>query len=358
MMIPSQRRLPAEWEPQSAVQLTWPHPHSDWRPWLSMVEPVFVDIARAVTARECLIVSCYDQAHQDHVRGLLDAAGVPQGRVSLYLVPSNDTWARDHGPIGVVEDGRPLLLDFRFNGWGDKYAAELDDRITSRLHTLGAYGDASRRPVEFVLEGGSIDSDGAGTLLTTSACLLSPRRNPAYDRAHVSELLRGQFGLTRVLWLDHGHLLGDDTDSHIDTLARFCDPRTIAYAACDDPDDVHYADLTAMAAELAALRTAAGEPYRLVPLPIPAAHFDDDGRRLPATYANFLIINGAVLVPTYRDPNDALALARLADCFPEREIVAIDCLPLVYQYGSLHCVTMQIAAPGPECQIASLCLCP
>jgi len=200
--------------------------------------------------------------------------------------------------------------------------------------------------VDFVLEGGAIEVDGTGTLLTTERCLLAPTRNPTLDWAAIEKVLRDKFGVSRILWLKHGDLLGDDTDGHIDTIARFCDAHTIAYQGCEDRDDPHYADLAAMAAELAAFRTAEGKPYKLVPLPLPAAmHDPDDGRRLPAGYANFLIINGAVLVPVYGDAkNDAIALERLRPCFPGREVVPIECRALIHQYGSLHCVTMQIPA--------------
>jgi len=338
------RRLPAEWEPQDGVMLTWPHDRSDWLPWLPEVEPVYVTLAREVSARERLLVCVRDEAHRRHVAAALAAGGVPAARVGLFMAPSDDTWARDHGPVTVFDGARPRLLDFVFNGWGGKYEAAQDDRITATLAATGAFGTTPRERVDFVLEGGGIESDGAGTLLTTAACLLSPGRNPAYSRAGIEERLRALFGLDRVLWLEHGALEGDDTDSHIDTLARFCDASTIAYVRCDDTADAHFAGLAAMEAELERLRDARGEPYRLVPLPWPEAKHGRDGRRLPATYANFLIVNGAVLVPTYRDAADAEALARLRSCFPGREMVAIDCLPLIQQYGSLHCITMQLPA--------------
>ncbi|MEW6612028.1 MAG: agmatine deiminase family protein [Pseudomonadota bacterium] len=334
--------LPPEWAPQSAVQLTWPHAEGDWAPHLALVEPSFVEIARQISLRERVLIACNGADHLAHVRALLTRAGMAMAQVRLFAVPSNDTWARDHGPITVLDGGRPLLLDFGFNGWGLKYRANLDNQITRRLHGLGAFGDAPLRTMGLILEGGGIESDGAGTLLTTSQCLLSPNRNPHLDQAGLEAELRRCFGVERVLWLHHGYLAGDDTDSHVDTLARLCDPQTIAYVRCDDPADEHYAELQAMEAELRAFRTADGQPYRLVPLPWPAPKFDAEGERLPATYANFLIINGAVLVPTYDDPKDAEALAALAACFPEREIVGVPCAPLILQFGSLHCVTMQI----------------
>jgi agmatine deiminase len=233
-------------------------------------------------------------------------------------------------------------LDFVFNGWGGKFPAELDNGVTRRLHEHGAYGDACFETIEFVLEGGAIDTDGAGTLLTTSQCLLTSTRNGGLTQRQIEEMLLSALGLDRVLWLNHGYLAGDDTDSHVDTLARFCDASTIAYVKCSNPDDEHYESLGAMEAELTALRTADGLPYRLVPLPLPTACFDEHGARLPATYANFLIINGAVLAPVYGVPEDAEALTRLTNCFPDRKIVDVPCRTLIEQHGSLHCVTMQI----------------
>jgi agmatine deiminase len=333
--------LPAEWAPQAAILLTWPHPYSDWLPWLAAVEQTFTTLAVHISQRQRLVISCYDDVHRQHVQAQLAAAGAQLDRVRLYRVPSNDAWARDHGPITVYRNGAPVLLKFRFNGWGDKFPADLDDRIGKRLHALGAFADTPLEGVDLILEGGSIESDGQGTLLTTRHCLLSPQRN-ALGQAELEQRLRELLGIERFLWLAHGHLEGDDTDSHIDTLARFCTPDTIACQACDDPSDPHFGPLQAMAAELAAFRTAAGRPYRLVPLPLPRPRYAEDGRRLPAGYANFLILNGAVLVPTATDPADAVALARLQDCFPDREIIAVPCLSLLQQYGSLHCVTMQL----------------
>lgn len=339
---PLNTRLPPEWTPQQAIMLTWPHQHSDWQPWLQQVEPVFVAIAQAVAERENLIISAYDAEHLTHIQILLQQAGINPERIRLYIAPSNDTWVRDHGPLTVTTDGTLQLLDFSFNGWGGKFDASLDNTLTRRLHTQGAFDATPITTLEFVLEGGSLEVDGAGSLLTTEHCLLSPQRNPTLTRDQIESHLREWLGVTRVLWLRHGYLAGDDTDSHIDTLARFCATDTICYVACDDPHDEHYAELNAMAQELRALRTVSGIPYRLVALPWPKAKYGEAGKRLPASYANFLIINGAVLAPTYDDPADAAALAALQSCFPDRRIIAIPCLPLIRQYGSLHCVTMQI----------------
>jgi len=338
--------LPPEWAPQSGVMLTWPHPSGDWAPRLAAVEPVFAAIAREIARRERVLIVCHDAAHRAHVEAALYAAGVDRARVVLGVAPSNDTWARDHGPITVLCREQPLLLDFRFNGWGGKYRHDLDNLITRRLHEAGTFGRVPLETLDLVLEGGSIEVDGSGTLLTTKRCLLAPSRNPGISQQQLEQELSEWLGLKRVLWLEHGHLEGDDTDSHIDTLARFCDTRTIAYVACDDPNDAHYRELQAMEEELKRFRAADGSPYRLVPLPWPRAQYDG-GCRLPATYANFLIINGTVLVPTYHDPADGVALERLGQCFPDREIAGVDCLPLIAQYGSLHCVTMQFPAGVP-----------
>lgn len=342
--IACRRYLPPEWAPQSAVQLTWPHAGSDWAPILAEVEPVFVAIAAAVTRFERLIVACHDETVRAHVIHLFKAAKLPLDLISLYLAPANDTWARDHGPITVLCQNQATLLDFEFNGWGGKFSFDLDNRITRVLHAQGAFGSAPLERVPLMLEGGSIEVDGQGSLLTTERCLLSRTRNPNLSRAQIEKQLAELLGITRFLWLQNGYLAGDDTDSHIDTLARLCDVNTIAYVSCDDPADEHYAELKAMEKELRAFRTSMGQPYRLVPLPWPRAKFDADGARLPATYANFLIINGAVLVPTYCDPADDVALKILETCFPKHSIIGIDCLPLIIQHGSLHCVTMQIPA--------------
>ncbi len=336
--------LPAEWMPQDAILMTWPHADSDWRSRLSQADRTFAAIAAAVSRHQTALIGCRDGGHVWRVRELLDLAGADPTRCRLYApVPSNDSWARDHGPITVFRDGRPVLLDFRFNGWGAKFPHDLDDRITARLRALGAFGETALESVDLILEGGGIETDGEGTLLTTAQCLLNPNRN-GLDRPELERQLREWLGFNRFLWLHNGHLLGDDTDSHIDTLARFCDARTLAYQGCRDPADPHYEALKAMAEELRTFRTAAGEPYRLIELPLPAARRDERGARLPAGYANFLILNGAVLMPSYDDPQDGVALQCLSGCFPNRSIIGVPCATLIHQGGSLHCVTMHLPA--------------
>lgn len=334
-------RWPAEWEEQGGVQLTWPHADTDWRGMLDVVTPCFAAIAREIAAREKLLIVCPDA---DAARGRL-GSGVNLDNIRFCELPSNDTWARDHAPLSVFENGQPALCDFAFNGWGLKFAAELDNLITRRLVQTGAFAPEvrCRNLLGEVLEGGSVESDGQGTILTTAACLLSPNRNGYATRAEAEALLRRTLGARRVLWLGHGHLAGDDTDSHIDTLARFCTPNMIAHVSCDDPADEHHESLKQMEEELRAMRTLDGRPYALVPLPMAEAVFED-GQRLPATYANFLIINGAVLMPQYGSRRDADVRDLLRQAFPGRAVVGIDCRPLIRQHGSLHCVTMQYPA--------------
>ncbi|MCL2790933.1 MAG: agmatine deiminase family protein [Desulfobulbus sp.] len=333
------RRLPAEWEPQDGVLLAWPHADSDWRDNLPEIVPAFVRMVAAISQFERLVIVAPEIAP---VREQLHAAGIDTARVALFPMATNDTWTRDFGPITVLEAQGPVLLDFGFNAWGLKFAADRDNQVTTNLTRLGAFGQCARRVPGLILEGGSIESDGAGTILTTASCLLSPNRNPHLNRQEIERALTSLLGASRLLWLENGYLAGDDTDSHIDTLARFCAEDTIAYVRCEDPADEHFTALAAMEAELRSFRTLAGRPYRLISLPWPTACHGDDGHRLPATYANFLVINNAVLAPTYSIPQDAAALAALAQAFPNREVIPIDCRPFIAQHGSLHCLTMQI----------------
>ncbi len=333
------RRLPAEWEPQSAVQLSFPHAGTDWADILQDVLPCFVQISESISRFEKVIVVCQDTAY---TKSLFSAAALKQ--IIFVEAATNDTWARDHGGITVEikSDGKQnfVLLDFVFNGWGLKFPADKDNLLTGILFRKGLF-NAGYRHAGLVLEGGGIESDGKGTLMTTAECLLSLNRNPHLSKQEIEHALKSLFGVTRILWLHHGYLAGDDTDSHIDTLARFCNEHTIAYVKCDDPEDEHFEALSFMEKELQDFRQSDGTPYILVPLPWPEACFDEDGYRLPATYANFLIVNHAVLVPTYQVPQDEAALAVFRSIFPDHTIVGIDCRPLILQHGSLHCVTMQ-----------------
>ena len=329
--------LPAEWYPQSAIQLTWPHEETDWAPILDEVIPCFVAIAKEVIKHELLLIVCPDE---QQVRAQLGE--VDDTRIRFREMETNDTWARDHGGISIFEEGKPMLYDFVFNGWGMKFAANLDNLITRRLCQMHTFAEevvpVNMQP--FMLEGGSIESDGKGTLMTTVECLASVNRNEYLDQEALEHYLKGVFGLERILWIESGYLAGDDTDSHVDTLARFCDEQTIAYVRCTDEEDEHYAELQQMEQQIRSFKQADGSPYRLIALPM-ADKVEWEGERLPATYANFLILNGAVLLPFYDSPKDELARAALQEAFPDREVVGINCLPLIKQHGSLHCVTMQ-----------------
>lgn len=330
--------FPAEWYPQSGIQLTWPHEETDWAYMLDEVTTCYIELAREIARCERLLIVT---PHPKQVKQLLQGV-VDLEAVTFAQCPTNDTWARDHGGITLFCDGTPAIYDFKFNGWGLKFAANYDNLITSTLCRQGRFNARYENRLNFVVEGGALESDGAGTLLTTSECLLSPNRNGEWSQARIEEYLKETFGLQRVLWLDHGYLAGDDTDSHIDTLARFAPGDTIIYVQCTDPTDEHYEALLRMEEQLRTFTTLEGPPYRLLPLPMADAVYDENGERLPATYANFLIMNDAVLYPTYRQPaNDQAAAQVLQQAFPDREIVGIDCSPLIRQHGSLHCVTMQ-----------------
>ena len=340
-MIKCKRRMPAEWEPQSAVQLTMPHEHTDWAPILPEILAVYEEMKHEISKHEPLII--------------------------VDDIPHNDTWARDHGfitcltpnpsPIGEGDE-KAILLDFKFNGWGEKFPAELDNEINRHLYERGLVKGIYEPHLDFVLEGGSIESDGKGTIFTTQCCLMAPHRNQPLTKEEIEERLKEWLGAKRIVWLQHGSLIGDDTDGHIDTLVRIAPNDTIIYTGGDDD----HPDLVEMEKELKELRTMEGKPYRLLRLPLPRPIYEagdrsretgdrsretgdrrqETGDRLPATYANYLVINGAVLVPTYNQPDlDAEAMRIIGEAFPDREIVGIDCRAVIKQHGSLHCCTMQ-----------------
>ena len=305
------RRMPAEWEPQSMVQLTWPHKDTDWAPILPEITAVYDNLAREIRKREQLLI--------------------------VDDIPHNDTWARDHGFITVEENGKKILLDFCFNGWGEKFPANLDNAINRHLYEQGLISGTYEDHLDFVLEGGSIESDGKGTIFTTSCCLMAPHRNQPLTQLEIEKLLMQYLGAERVVWINHGSLIGDDTDGHIDTLVRICPDDTLLYIG----DDEDHPDLVSMEDELKTFRTLDGHPYRLLRLPLPRPIYDDVDR-LPATYANYLVVNGAVLVPTYNQPDlDQEAMNIIQQAFPDREIIGIDCRAVIKQHGSLHCCTMQ-----------------
>ena len=342
-------RLPAEWEPQSAVLIAWPHDETDWAQRLGEVEDTYIALVASIVRYTRAVICVADADLQTYAEARLRSARVDLSRVRFVEVEYDDTWLRDSGPITLRTPDGFRLLDFRFTGWGGKFEASRDDRLIEHLDALHVFRNAERQSIDFALEGGAIDTDGAGTLLTTWQCL--HERHPEVDRDTLGARLAEWLAQDRVLWLVHGYLEGDDTDAHIDTLARFAPDDAIVFQACDDPSDSHYAELRAMGDEIAALRTRDGKPYRLFPLPW-AQPIVDGGRRLAASYANFLIIGtdtgGAVLMPAYGDPADAAAAAVLEQAYPGRDVVQVPCRSLIWQNGSLHCITMQL----PEGSIA------
>lgn len=334
------RRLPAEWEPVEAVVVAWPDISMDWDYIIDAVTDCYIELVRKLSARTHVVIVC-----QDPEATASRLPMVNSDRLTILPVSLNDTWVRDYGAITVVEDGETLPLDFQFNAWGLKFAANFDNCVTRSMAGYGIFRREPENNLDFVLEGGSIESDGKGTILTTSQCLSSPNRNANLTREQIEEQIMKRLGAERVLWLDHGALTGDDTDSHVDTLARLLPPGDIiAYTGCADPEDEHYQELKAMREELAKFRTSEGRPYHLVELPLPDFIGGvTDGHRLPATYANFLIVNDAVFLPVYGQAlKDKLATDILAAALPEREIIPVDCRALVQQHGSLHCATMQL----------------
>jgi len=330
------KTLPAEWAEQKFVQLTWPHAGTDWACMLEEVNDCFVKIAHEIIKWEDLLIVCQETGKVKTLLGDVDFS-----KITFAEMPTNDTWARDHGGITVFRNGKTVVYDFTFNGWGMKYPANHDNQITRFLFEKGVFGESVfyLDCLDFVLEGGSIESDGAGTLLTTANCLLSDNRNNK-TKVEIEFKLKELFGVKQVLWISHGYLAGDDTDSHVDTLARLCSVDTIAYVKCEEKADEHFEALKKMELELQTFQTSNFKPFQLIPLPMADAVYED-GERLPATYANFLIINGAVLIPTYNSPKDEIAKKQLQAAFPDREIVGVNCLALIKQHGSLHCVTMQ-----------------
>ena len=334
-------RLPAEWEQQTGVLISWPAISTDWLDNLADAETTYLEVAELI-ARICHVyICCNDSTTRQHVQQLCGDKGIPAERYSLFTIAYNDTWTRDYGPISVHRENELVWLDFEFNAWGGKFEHQADNELTRSLHRQ-LNRKSILQHVNFVLEGGSIDSDGEGTVLTTSQCLLDPARNPGLTKKQVENRLKSSLGIQRILWLDHGHLRGDDTDAHIDTLVRFCSPDTITYVQCMDSADPHFKSLAAMEVQLKSYRQMNGHEYRFIPLPLPAACYDQRGQQLPATYANFLILNGNVLAPVYGLDTDSLALEQLQECFPQYRIISVQCRSLIEQSGSLHCITMQM----------------
>jgi agmatine deiminase len=338
--------MPAEWEPHEATWLSWPHKEASWPGAFEPVPAVFVEIVKHLTPSELVRINVADEDFAARVRNLLKQGGVNLDRVRFHLNPTNDAWCRDHGPIYVVRDvngeRERAINDWGYNAWGNKYPPyDLDDVVPTRI--AAEMGETLFQP-GIVMEGGSLDVNGRGTLLTTEACLLNPNRNPQLNRRQIEQYLTDYLGVTNILWLGDG-IAGDDTDGHVDDLTRFVSPDTVVTVIEDDPADENYEPLKENYERLLRMTDQDGRPFRVIKLPMPRAAYLD-GQRLPMSYANFYIANEAVLVPTYRDPNDAAACEVLQGCFPDRRVVGIDCTHLIWGLGSIHCVTQQQPAVG------------
>ena len=326
-------QLVAEWEKQEFVQLVFPHENTDWNDYLEESIQTFVNIANTIRKyQKCLIIA----KNLTYVQSLF----FNKKNLIFVEIDSDDTWSRDFGGITIRENNTLTVLDFQFNAWGKKFSYALDNQITNQMQEQGLFKIYKYKSIPFVLEGGAIDSNGAGIILTTSKCLLEKNRNPSLNQSEIENKLMDYLGAKKVLWLNSGYLEGDDTDSHIDTLARFISEDTIVYQSCDDRLDVHFEELQKMEKELKEFTQLNGNKFKLIPLPWISPKYDAQ-ERLPATYANFLFINNAVLIPTYNDKNDTKVLNLFEQLFPKKDIIAIDCQTLIRQHGSLHCVTMQ-----------------
>lgn len=337
-------RFLAEWEPQECVLMSWPEPDTDWDYMLEEARECYDGIIRALTGEGVrVLLLVHDHAYaESHFRQLLSPESF--SRLRMEEMAYNDTWTRDYGPLSVVKGERNRCLDFGFNGWGLKFASDKDNLVNLRLAEAGFIGKSEyRNERDFILEGGSVETDGCGTLLTTSRCLCSPNRNGGKSKSELNDILRSRLGVDHVLWLDYGALEGDDTDSHIDTLARLAPYDTILFTGCRDLDDPHFEELLKMRAQLTKFRTREGEPFNLIELPLPDPVYDEDGQRIPATYANYLVTDKVVFIPSYRQPhNDMLASQTIRVAYPGRKTVSVDCIALLKQHGSLHCATMQL----------------
>lgn len=325
------KRLIAEFEEQSFTQIIFPHAKSDWAEYLQEAQETFINIINAITKyQECLVVCDDSQSVKSRF----------SDTQNLYFVEyeTNDTWARDCSALCIEEDNTTKMLDFTFTGWGEKFEASKDNAMSSAIKRCY---DKELKKVDLILEGGAVETNGVDTILTTSECMLNKNRNASLKKDQMTKKLQEEFGMSRILYLNHGYLAGDDTDSHVDTLARFIDENTIMYVQCNDESDEHYKELKLMQEELQAFSQT--YDFKLIPLPMSDACYFE-GERLPATYANFLFVNGAVLVPIYGVKQDEEALEIFRKTFPTKEIVGINCFSLIKQHGSLHCVTMNFAA--------------
>lgn len=335
------KRFLAEWEPVDGVMLALPHEDTDWAYMLDDALDCYRRLINAFNvAGVKVVLLTKDRQKADEI---LSALPYPESVVCVE-VDYNDTWVRDYGPLAVERPGGKRALDFGFNGWGLKFAADKDNLVNLHLREKFVFlPEQYRNQRDFILEGGSVESDGDGTLLTTTRCLTSLNRNGGKTKKELTSILEDRLGAEHVLWLDYGALAGDDTDSHIDTLARLAPQNIIVYTGCRNMDDEHFEELLKMRAQLTLFRNKDGEPYNLVELPLPSPIYDEDGNRIPATYANYLVTTRHIFMPIYgNQEEDTLACQTIRIAYPEHEVVGVDCRALLHQHGSLHCATMQL----------------
>lgn len=334
------KTLLPEWSPSEGVLLALPHKDTDWNYILDeALQQYRLLIEAFIKEKVHVVLLCPDKQEAENCLNAIDTK-----YVTFVETEYNDTWTRDYGPISIIKNDTLRGLDFGFNGWGLKFAADKDNLVNRHLNEKSVFNkNVYRNESAFILEGGSIDTDGTGTILTTTRCLCSPNRNGGLSKHQADEELRKRLGAQHVLFLDYGALIGDDTDSHIDTLARMAPENIILFTGCRVVDDPQFEELLKMRAQLSLFRNAVGEPFNLVELPMPDPIWDEDGQRLPATYANYLVTQHTIFMPTYNQPdNDLLAMQTIKIAFPEHKVVGVDCHTLIKQHGSLHCATMQL----------------
>ncbi len=325
-----------EWYPQQCILLTWPHKHSDWLTTINAIYEIYITLATQLALTQKVIIIAYNQAHADEIKKELQRAKANIQHIDFICIPTNDTWVRDYGPISCMTDNQINLLNFNFNGYGNKYSHELDNRVNASLSNKNIFNNVT--DIDLVLEGGSIETDGKGTLLTTTTCLLSHARNKL-SKQEMEIKLKEYFGVDQIIWLDNCHLTGDDTDGHIDNFVRFINPKTILYLSSDNKDDPHFDSLQALKKELT---MQLGTKYNLIPIPLPDPILQNN-QPCPASYLNFLITNHSILVPTFNDRQDNDILGTIAEHCVTKTIIPIDSQMLVFEGGAVHCSTMQIA---------------
>jgi len=322
-------RVPGEWEKQKQIMLVFPNANSDWKHSIEEIKHSYIDLIKTIQKYQKCIILCKDK------EGLSTSLS-SLNNIQLIKIETNDTWIRDFAGISIYDDDKLKILNFKFNAWGEKFEYNLDNEVNHKLKNLGIFDNL--KDVNFILEGGSIDSNGDKVMLTTAKCIFNKNRNPTLSKEQIIGKLKKLFGLKELIILKHGKLIGDDTDAHVDTLARFIDKDTIAYVKCYDKNDSHFKELKQMEEELIQTK------YTLIPLPLPGPIYFKKNR-LPATYLNFVFINSALIVPTYKDKNDEVVLKILQNFFPNRDIIGVDTSTFIREHGSLHCATMNYFLP-------------